>query len=114
MSVLFWNIPMRHLPKGEAVLDENGVDYATGTSSGESHGGGAAGVVGARGRAGQKALQHERDEIPRAGLKDRLPEMDEEALFALLGTDGMLVKRPLVVGADFCWRVSVRRNGRGC
>lgn len=35
------------------------------------------------------------------GLKDRLPEMDEEALFALLGTDGMLVKRPLVVGADF-------------
>ena len=35
------------------------------------------------------------------GLKDRLPEMDEEALFALLGTDGMLVKRPLIVGADF-------------
>ena len=27
--------------------------------------------------------------------------MDEEALFALLGTDGMLVKRPLVVGANF-------------
>ena len=35
------------------------------------------------------------------GLKDRLPEMDEGAQLALLGTDGMLVKRPLVVGADF-------------
>ena len=35
------------------------------------------------------------------GLKDRLPEMSEEEQYELLATDGMLVKRPLVVGEDF-------------
>lgn len=34
-------------------------------------------------------------------LKDRLPQMDEEAQAALLATDGMLVKRPLIVGDTF-------------
>ena len=31
------------------------------------------------------------------GLKDKLPEMSEEEQLKLLATDGMLVKRPLVV-----------------
>ncbi len=31
------------------------------------------------------------------GLKDKLPIMDEEAQLALLASDGMLVKRPLLV-----------------
>ena len=35
------------------------------------------------------------------GLKDKLPSMSEDEQFALLATDGMLVKRPLLVGADF-------------
>ncbi len=35
------------------------------------------------------------------GLKDKLPEMSEQEQIALLATDGMLVKRPLVVGEDF-------------
>ena len=35
------------------------------------------------------------------GLKDRLPEMSEEEQLKLLATNGMLVKRPLVVGEDF-------------
>ena len=35
------------------------------------------------------------------GLKDKLPEMSEADLLALLATDGMLVKRPLLVGDDF-------------
>ncbi len=35
------------------------------------------------------------------GLKDRLADMDEEEQYALLATDGMLVKRPLLVGDDF-------------
>ena len=35
------------------------------------------------------------------GLKDKLPEMTEEEQLALLATDGMLVKRPLLVGEDF-------------
>ncbi|MCD7929209.1 MAG: arsenate reductase family protein [Clostridiales bacterium] len=35
------------------------------------------------------------------GLKDKLPEMTEEEIYALLATDGMLVKRPLLIGEDF-------------
>lgn len=34
-------------------------------------------------------------------LKDKLPGMSEEEQYALLATDGMLVKRPLVIGDDF-------------
>jgi len=35
------------------------------------------------------------------GLKDKLPGMSEEDQFALLASDGMLVKRPILVGEDF-------------
>lgn len=35
------------------------------------------------------------------GLKDRLLSMSEEEQYELLATDGMLVKRPLLVGEDF-------------
>ena len=35
------------------------------------------------------------------GLKDKLPTMSEEEQLKLLATDGMLVKRPLVVGEEF-------------
>ena len=35
------------------------------------------------------------------GLKDKLPTMSEEEQLQLLATNGMLVKRPLVVGEDF-------------
>ena len=34
-------------------------------------------------------------------LKDRLPSMTEEEQLELLATDGMLVKRPVLVGQDF-------------
>lgn len=34
-------------------------------------------------------------------LKDKLPQMSEEEIFELLATDGMLVKRPVLVGEDF-------------
>ena len=33
-------------------------------------------------------------------LKDKLPQMTEDEQLALLATDGMLVKRPLVVAGD--------------
>ena len=33
-------------------------------------------------------------------LKDRLPNMSEDEQFALLASDGMLVKRPLLVGEE--------------
>ena len=34
-------------------------------------------------------------------LKEKLPGISEEEMLKLLATDGMLVKRPLVVGDDF-------------
>lgn len=34
-------------------------------------------------------------------LKNKLPNMTEEQMLELLATDGMLVKRPLLVGDDF-------------
>ena len=34
-------------------------------------------------------------------LKNKLPSMTEEEMLDLLSTDGMLVKRPLVIGKDF-------------
>lgn len=34
-------------------------------------------------------------------LKDKLPEMSEQEQLELLSTDGMLVKRPLIIGDDF-------------
>lgn len=34
-------------------------------------------------------------------LRDKLPKMSEDEMLSFLATDGMLVKRPLLVGADF-------------
>ena len=34
-------------------------------------------------------------------LKNKLPNMSDEEMIALLATDGMLVKRPLLIGEDF-------------
>lgn len=35
------------------------------------------------------------------GLKDKLPGLSEEEQYELLGSDGMLVKRPILVGDNF-------------
>ena len=35
------------------------------------------------------------------GLKDKLPKMSEDEMLKRLAADGMLVKRPLLVGDDF-------------
>ncbi len=35
------------------------------------------------------------------GLKDKLPNMSDEEQFELLASDGMLVKRPILVGDGF-------------
>ena len=34
-------------------------------------------------------------------LKEKLPAMSEDEMLKLLAADGMLVKRPLLVGDDF-------------
>ena len=43
------------------------------------------------------------------GLKDKLPSMSEEEQLALLASDGMLVKRPILAGDDFV-RVGFRQG----
>ena len=37
------------------------------------------------------------------GLKDKLSNISEEEQLQLLSTDGMLIKRPLVISEDFVW-----------
>lgn len=34
-------------------------------------------------------------------LKDKLPNMTQEEQYNILSTNGMLVKRPLLIGKDF-------------
>ena len=34
-------------------------------------------------------------------LKNKLPQMSDEAMLKLLASDGMLVKRPILIGDDF-------------
>ena len=43
------------------------------------------------------------------GLKDKIPTMTEEEQLALLSSDGMLVKRPILVGDGFV-RVGFREK----
>jgi len=35
------------------------------------------------------------------GVKDKLPTMSDEDQYQLLASDGLLVKRPILVGDDF-------------
>lgn len=43
------------------------------------------------------------------GLKDKLPTMTEDEQLSLLATDGMLVKRPVIV-TDHCILVGFKEN----
>lgn len=44
-------------------------------------------------------------------LKDKLPNMSEEEQLKLLSSDGMLVKRPILIG-DNCVPVGFKENDR--
>lgn len=54
-------------------------------------------------------------------LKERLPSMEEEEQYLLLGSDGMLVKRPILVGDSFVltgfrpleWEETLKKAGEG-
>ena len=41
-----------------------------------------------------------RDRYRELGLKDKLPQMSDEEKIELLSTDGMLVKRPILIDGD--------------
>lgn len=51
--------------------------------------------------AAQEILQHRGLLYKSMALKEKLPTMSEDEILKLLATDGMLVKRPLLVGDDF-------------
>ena len=87
--------------KAEAWLDENGLSHDTRDIKLD------------RPSEAELRAWHERSGLPlrrffntsgllykELGLKDRLPNMTEGEMYALLATDGMLVKRPILVTED--------------
>lgn len=104
MAVLFIEYPKcTTCKKAKKWLDEHGVEYV------DRH------IVEDNPTAAELAEWHERSGLPlrrffntsgmkyrELGIKAQLDAgMSDEDAFALLATDGMLVKRPLVVGDDF-------------
>ena len=103
MSVLFLQYPpCTTCKKAKAWLDERGVAY------------GARNIKEENPTAEELKAWHEKSGLPlkkffntsglaykALGLKDRLPTMSEEEQYQLLASDGMLVKRHLVIGEKF-------------
>ena len=104
MSVLFIEYPKcTTCKKAKKWLDEYGIEYT------DRH------IVEENPTAEELAAWKERSGLPlrrffntsgikyrELGIKAKLDAgMSEEDAFALLATDGMLVKRPLIVGDDF-------------
>ncbi len=103
MSVLFIEYPRcTTCKKAKKFLDERGVSYT------DRH------IVEDNPTADELREWHRRSGYPikrfvntsgqlyrSEGLKDKLPAMDDEAVYALLATNGMLVKRPILIGDDF-------------
>ena len=102
MSVLFIEYPKcSTCKKAKKWLDEHGVDYV------DRH------IVEDNPSAEELAQWHAMTDFPvrrffntsgmlykEMQLKDKLPTMSEEEQIQLLATNGMLVKRPLVVNGD--------------
>ena len=57
--------------------------------------------LGISGRDVKKAFNTSGQQYRALGLKDRLKEMSAEEALELLATDGMLVRRPVLVGESF-------------
>lgn len=103
MSVLFLEYPKcSTCQKAKKWLEENSVSFV------------ARHIVEQNPTADELRDWHRRSNLPlkrffntsgmkykELSLKDKLPQMDEAAQFELLATDGMLVKRPLIVAEDF-------------
>ena len=56
--------------------------------------------IAASGYPGRKFFNTSGMKYRELGLKDRLPQMTDEEKIELLATDGMLVKRPLLIDGD--------------
>ena len=102
MSVLFIEYPKCiTCKKAKKWLEDHGVEFI------DRH------IVEDNPKAEELKLWHEKSGLPlkrffntsgnlykELKLKDRLPGMSEEEQLQLLGTDGMLVKRPVLVDGD--------------
>ena len=88
--------------KAQKWLDENGISYTFRDIKMENP------------TCNELTAWHERSGLPlkrffntsgllykSMGLKDKLPQMSEDEMLKLLAADGMLVRRPLLVGNDF-------------
>ena len=103
MSVLFLQYPRcSTCKKAKKWLDDHGVEYT------DRH------IVEQNPTAEELRAWHQRSGLPikrfvntsgqlyrSENLKDRLPGMSEEEVYVLLATNGMLVKRPVLVGENF-------------
>ncbi|WP_317855086.1 arsenate reductase family protein [Chakrabartyella piscis] len=103
MSTLFVQYPKcTTCQKAKKFLDTNGVDYMSRHIAEENP------------TKDELMLWHGKSGLPlkkffntsglvykEMQLKDKLATMSEDAQFELLATNGMLVKRPIVVGDDF-------------
>jgi len=93
---------MHYLPKGPKVAggQRNHVPVPP-YQGAKPHRRGAQDLVQTQRPAAEEVLQHQRLLYKELGLKDKLPKMNDEEQLALLASDGMLVKRPVLVGDDF-------------
>ena len=103
MRILFLEYPKcSTCQKAQKWLDENGISYTFRDIKMENP------------TYNELTAWHERSGLPlkrffntsgllykSMGLKDKLPQMSEDEMLKRLAADGMLVKRPLVVGEDF-------------
>ena len=92
MALFVWYPKCSTCRKAEAWLKEHGVSFT------------ARHIVEENPTAQELAAWKEQGKLPlksfSMNLKERLPGMSEEEQLALLATDGMLVKRPILVLED--------------
>ena len=104
MAILFLEYPKcSTCKKAKKWLDEHGVDYIDRDIVADNPTAAELAQWGERGGVSVRKLFNTSGVLYREmGLKAQLDAgMSDEAAFELLATDGMLVKRPLVVGDDF-------------
>ena len=96
---LIWHPGCGTCKKARAWLDAHGVEYALRDIRAENPDAAELRQIAAQsGRPVKKLFNTSGQQYRTQGIKDRLPGLTDEEIFALLATDGMLVKRPLLVG----------------
>ena len=100
--VFFWYPKCSTCRKAKKWLDERGVSYETRLIAEENPTEEELQSFYEKSGLALKKFFNTSGQVYRGlGLKDKLPEMSESEQIALLASDGMLVKRPLLVGDDF-------------